>query len=284
MSEPKRTTISRRPPTKEPNLRLRDEPLYSKIFTALQSKILNGEFRDGGYLPSENDLARTFKVSRITATRALNELAAVGLAVREKGRGTRIRIASAGRIVRGPSASGLGQAAKSRKPRSDTNDRRIRLIELKTIKAPSDAAHALGIRAGCRIVYLSRVLNFGGHPFGYVMTYFSPGLGTAWRKEQFDTQLLARLLETESIVIRRSEENIHATHAAADVANHLGTKPDEPLLRITRISYDDYDRPVMYRVAYHPSERYSYTVSSYTPGGPFQNEFIGIYSRHPDIH
>ena len=63
-------------------------PLYHQIYVLLRAKILDQRFGDGDLLPSEAELASSFAVSRITAKRALDEVAAAGLAVRRRGRGT----------------------------------------------------------------------------------------------------------------------------------------------------------------------------------------------------
>ncbi len=65
-------------------------PLYHQIYLVLRNKIIDGEFVDGDLLPGEERTARSCGVSRITAKRALNELAEDGLVVRERGRGTRV--------------------------------------------------------------------------------------------------------------------------------------------------------------------------------------------------
>ena len=65
-------------------------PLYHQIYLILRDKIAGGAYRGGDLLPSEEGTARQFGVSRITAKRALNELADAGYVVRERGRGTRV--------------------------------------------------------------------------------------------------------------------------------------------------------------------------------------------------
>src|SRR5258708_2858375 len=67
-------------------------PLYQQIFEVLRDKIYGGEYEIDSFLPSEQEIAEFFRVSRITAKRALDEMANAGLAVRLHGRGTRVCI------------------------------------------------------------------------------------------------------------------------------------------------------------------------------------------------
>ena len=65
-------------------------PLYHQIYLILKGRITDGVYGPDARLPSEQDLTERFGVSRITAKRAMDELAAEGLVVRERARGTRV--------------------------------------------------------------------------------------------------------------------------------------------------------------------------------------------------
>src|SRR5262245_35798965 len=73
-------------------------PLYHQIYAQLRDAILSGGFANQRFLPSEQEISHQLGVSRITAKRALDELAAAGLVIREQGRGTRVN-ATPGRTV-----------------------------------------------------------------------------------------------------------------------------------------------------------------------------------------
>ena len=65
-------------------------PLYHQIYLVLRNKILTGEYKYGSQILGEMEASEVFEVSRITAKRALNELAEGGFVKRERGRGTRV--------------------------------------------------------------------------------------------------------------------------------------------------------------------------------------------------
>lgn len=66
----------------------RDSSLYAAIYAHLLDEIKAGVYDGGVRLPTEKELTERFFVSRITAKRALNNLAEAGLVVRIPGRGT----------------------------------------------------------------------------------------------------------------------------------------------------------------------------------------------------
>ena len=63
-------------------------PAYRVIYNAILKKINKGKYSKGSAIPSENELARMFGVSRMTARKSVDLLVAEGYLLREKGRGT----------------------------------------------------------------------------------------------------------------------------------------------------------------------------------------------------
>ena len=66
----------------------KESPKWAEIFGKLQKDLRDGVYSQGRPLPSEGALMRKYKVSRITAVRAMNELVKKGLVYRKRGAGT----------------------------------------------------------------------------------------------------------------------------------------------------------------------------------------------------
>ena len=64
--------------------------LYYQIIEILERLIQEREFRIGEYLPSQEELAVLFKVSRITIRNALMELNSKGIVISERAKGARV--------------------------------------------------------------------------------------------------------------------------------------------------------------------------------------------------
>lgn len=64
------------------------ETLYGKIYGDLLAAIQNGQYPNGGQLPSEKELTKRYGVSRITSQKALGMLVEQGYVRRIPGRGT----------------------------------------------------------------------------------------------------------------------------------------------------------------------------------------------------
>jgi len=73
----------------------------AQVFEQMKSLILSGEWAPGIRLPSENNLATLFGVSRITIRQSIHRLVALGLAETHPGEGTNIRTLSPGHCISG---------------------------------------------------------------------------------------------------------------------------------------------------------------------------------------
>jgi GntR family transcriptional regulator, histidine utilization repressor len=63
-------------------------PAYQEIKDYILGRIHGGEWKEGDQVPSENELAREFKVARMTVNRALRELTSEQVLTRVQGAGT----------------------------------------------------------------------------------------------------------------------------------------------------------------------------------------------------
>ncbi|NLA92857.1 MAG: GntR family transcriptional regulator [Spirochaetales bacterium] len=61
---------------------------YQALYFDLQKKIISGDFPEGTKIPSEAELCKFYKVSRITVRRALANLVQLGFVYRLRGQGT----------------------------------------------------------------------------------------------------------------------------------------------------------------------------------------------------
>ena len=66
-------------------------PQYRQLADLIRAAIDRGEYAPGSLLPSEDELARRYNVSRPTVNRAMSILRSEGLIRVERGRGTIVR-------------------------------------------------------------------------------------------------------------------------------------------------------------------------------------------------
>jgi GntR family transcriptional regulator len=198
-------------------------------------------------VPGEQELAAEFHVSRITAKRALNELASAGLVVRERGRGTRVthrpKAPAVTSSIEGwlENISLMGIATEAR------------VLDFGYVAASEDIAHALEIEPGTDVQHAVRVRSLDGEPMSYLVTYVPADIGRQYDREDLDTKPLLLLLELAGVNVASARQTISATLADSEVAGALSVHAGSPLIEVRRVVRDTSGRPVEYiRVLYRP--------------------------------
>jgi GntR family transcriptional regulator len=217
----------------------------------LAEKPDEGEWKPGELIPSEVDLATRFQVSR-AVRKAVDELAAENPLVRRQGKGTFVAtIASRGTVPLPARSSRCRRAGVSAS----------RFVECRRLRAPADIARQLDLRTGDAVVYLRRLLSFGGDPIVLDEIWLPGALFkglTAERLAEYKGPLYG-LFETEfGTRMIRAEEQLRAVGADRQAAQLLGVAADSPLLLVERVSYSYGDRPVEVRRGLCVTEHYHY--------------------------
>ncbi|WP_417418911.1 GntR family transcriptional regulator [Hoeflea sp.] len=228
----------------DPNARV---PLYHQIFLILRNRIFGGEVRPGELVPGEQELATEFNVSRITAKRALNELASAGLVVRERGRGTRVthrpKAPAVTSSIEGwlENISLMGIATEAQ------------VLDFGYVAASEDIAHALELDPGTDVQHAVRVRSLDGEPMSYLVTYVPADIGRQYDRDDLDTKPLLLLLELAGVKVASARQTISATLADSEVSSALSVHAGTPLIEVRRVVRDSAGRPVEYiRVLYRP--------------------------------
>lgn len=229
-------------------------PLYHQIFVVLKSKIQSGELALGAYLPSEHRIASDYAVSRITAKRALNELAQAGLVVRERGRGTRV-------ISRPPPPTITASVEGWLENLSAMgNTTKAHVLEFDYRPASTEVAGALSIGESEIVQRAVRVRSYNGEPFSYLVTHIPEDVGRTFDASDMERLPLLKLLERNGVAASSARQTISATLADTTVAAALGVDVGSPLLEVRRVVFDQAGRGVEYIKALYRPDRYHYEV------------------------
>lgn len=231
-------------------------PLYHQIFLILRGQIIESRLKPGAQVPGEEELARQFNVSRITARRALGELAAEGLVTRGRGKGTHV----SARDHEPPPVHG-GVEGLIENLMAMGLKTQVELLDFSYEPAAPDVAAALEIAPGEEVQRSVRVRSLADGPFSYLTTYVPADIGRKFGRKELGREPLLGLLEKSGVVIDSAEQTLSATLADTRVAPALKTAIGAPLLRISRIVEDRSGRPVEYIVGLYRPDRYQFRMS-----------------------
>ena len=239
-------------------------PLYQQMVVQLQNRIASGEFAPRTFMPGEFDLSRSYGVSRITARRALDELAVVGLVKRERGRGTSVLDRAGSNVMR---TSIDGWLENIRLMQSTTD---VRLLEFDYLKARPEVACALELPEGTEVQRSVRVRSFEGSPMSYLVCFLPGEIGRSFEADDLNSKAMMKLLEYAGHRVVAARQTISAALATPDTAEALGVYAGAPLLEVRRIALCSDERVVQYIRALYRPELYHIEIAmtrKVVPGG-----------------
>ena len=231
-------------------------PLYFRLYSLLKEAILNGTIDNGAQMPTEQQLAETFGVSRITAKRAMDELAAEHLVERRRGKGTHVTYEYKPGPVKAPLV-GMLQEIESMARHSD-----VKVLECRRMKPPANIREALGMGDDEKALYLLRVRSKEGQPFGYYVSW-TCGVDAPLKKRDFVRATRLEIFRDQGLNISHVTQTISAVAASTELADHLDTEEGALLISLARHSYEMHEGEEQLvdflQVYYHP-ERFQYRM------------------------
>jgi GntR family transcriptional regulator len=229
-------------------------PLYSQLKSILEEKIHRQEWKENDRLPSEGELCKQFKVSRITVRQALSELLKAGLIYRDRGRGTFITEgAGLKRPVLKGSIEDLIAAAKGTW---------MRVLSYQETALPPALAGTSKFDPSERVFQLEMVREIPKGPQGYSLIYFPYDLGKAISVEEFqkDTEIISFVEDKLGARAHRANQAIDVGVAGRAVARHLSVEPKTPLLFIRRDYYTRKGSLMFVAITYFRPDRFKYEI------------------------
>jgi GntR family transcriptional regulator len=236
------------------------EPLYHQIFLLLRDEIIAGTRPYGASLPTEQELAAHHAVSRITARRALEELAQKDFVERRRRTGTRITYRARTR----PIEADVEQAVESLL--AFGRDTKVRVLQIATKPCDADVATRLGIAQGDMVERAMRVRLRDDEPLGEVVSHVPASLGLQVTRSDLTATPMLALLRAAGHAIGGGSQTISAGVAGGHLAALLGIDVRAPILQIERIVLDTRQRPLLFTVARYRADRYRIAIDLQPPG------------------
>lgn len=229
-------------------------PLYLQIYEIVKEKIEHHVYEYGDLIPSELELEKLYKVSRITVRQAIAELEKAGYVRRARGKGTSVTYVE--RIDESLSAiRSFTTEMKERGLNPGTS-----FIEISKDAADEDVAKHLGIEVGTEVYCLYRVRTADNEPIVIFETYLSNDYDFPLEKEKYRGAMYDVFEEIGVKIPVRVRENFQAILADQQMANLLDVKVGSPIFKRSRIAFNIENKAVEYTISYYRGDRYSYSI------------------------
>jgi GntR family transcriptional regulator len=228
------------------------EPTYKRIQNAIRKRIEGGQLKPGDMVASERELAKTHKVSLMTARHALADLAREGMVERRHGSGT---------FVAPPKIHFNKLMSYTEQMASRGLTVRSRIVSSGVLENEPEIAARLSLPSTSHLFMLERVRQASDEPFALETCYLSvdefPALagGTLERGSLFVT------LEHEyGVELAYADEEIDSTAADLKTADLLSVPRGAPLLRMRQLIYTTRGKTCMYVVGLYRSGRHTLLI------------------------
>jgi GntR family histidine utilization transcriptional repressor len=227
-----------------------EPPAYEQVKGWIRQHIASGEWRPGDTVPSEASLMSRFSISRMTANRALRELAAEGLVTRVQGSGT--RVAQLHRISSRLVIRDIHEEVAERGHVPGT-----RVLEAGQVKAGPELAESLAVPKGARVFHTIMVHLENGVPIVYEDRYVNPLAAPQYLQADFTLESPTLHLLRHAPVTEASY-TIEACLPNADEAKALEIAVGDPCLILMRRTVSGPHVASVARQVY-PGTRYSFS-------------------------
>jgi GntR family transcriptional regulator, histidine utilization repressor len=220
---------------------------YERIKDHIRRGIAAGTWQAGSQIPSENELARTFSMSRMTANRAIKELEAEGLLERVQGKGTFVTSErSLQSVLR---IQGIDAEIRAR-----GNEHTLKLLNREAVRPARSITEAFGLPVGSRI-FFSRVLHFENEiPMQLEERWVHPKVAPRYLLQEFAQRTPHDYLMSVA-PLTRGVHTIEACLPEGRVARWLKMQDGEPCLLLYRQTWVDETVASLAKL-YHPGTRY----------------------------
>ena len=237
------------PPERSQLERLGGVALWRQIARTIEQEVAEGVLLPGARLPTEAQMSARFGVNRHTVRRALGELSRAGLVLVEQGRGSFIAEDVLDYAVSARTRFSEWIRAHNKEPGG-------RVLDLRELAADAAVAAGLGLRAGARVVRITRLGLADGRPVSLGNHHFPaarfPGLLAALGECDGVSVALARVGLAD---YRRQQTRVTARMPQADEAELLRMPRNRPLLVTESVNVDLAGAVVEYGVSCYPTPR-----------------------------
>jgi GntR family transcriptional regulator, histidine utilization repressor len=223
------------------------QPLYLRVKRHILDNIGSGKWGATARVPSENELVKSFGVSRMTANRALKELRDEGVLVRIAGVGSFV----AHRPVR---SHPLEVRSIADEIRERSHAHRAEVVALERVRATDQLAKDFEIAPGTGL-YCSAIVHFeNDRPVQLEDRYVLPQLAPDYLGVDF-TRMASYDYLIKVAPLQEAEHLLRAVMPDERTRKLLAMKRDEPCLLVIRRTWSQGQIASVARL-HHPGSRY----------------------------
>ena len=235
-----------------------DEPSHARIAAWLLDRITSGHLRTDDRLPSEEELAASIGVSRMTLRQALGSLEAGGWLERKRGR-------SGGSFVREPRVSVdlTGLPGFTEQMRRANVRAGARIVRAGLIDPSAEIAEGLELGRGQQVIEIVRVRSARRQPLALEETYLPAHLFPGLLDRNLTASIYGLMGRHYDLAPQSAQEWLEPEISSAERAALLDVEPGSALMLVTRKASAVDGVPVEYAHDRYRSDRTRITLKTH---------------------
>jgi GntR family transcriptional regulator len=232
-------------------------PLYHQVEQVIRHRINTRQYASGAQIPSEHELGRELKVSRVTIREALRELVRENLLLKVQGKGTFVA-PELPKVLQPIKYNGFLEDLYQRVQQLDVIN-----VEMGRVPVPDNVRATLHLPDSvAEIVQIKRCRHGKGEPFSFTVNYLPVEIGSRVDPAVLKTVPINTVFERDlKIPILRAEETVEAAPANPEVAGQLAIPVLYPVMHVTRVMFTEGDRAFEVVETFYRADKYHYSVN-----------------------
>jgi len=227
-------------------------PLYHQLYSSLKRAITSGEIVFGEQMPTEQQLSEALDISRITAKRAMDELAGDDLIARQRGKGSYVTYKYTHEPVKAP-LLGLLENLEDMGKRS-----LVKVISVEALAPPPNIRDILDLSKDDVATKIVRTrFDEEGNVFAFYVSWTLPNL-KGFTKSKVEKQTRLSIIKENGISISKVDQTLGAQNADEFVANLLNVANNAALLELRRNHFDQNGKVVDVLVGLYNPKLFQY--------------------------
>lgn len=229
-------------------------PLYVQIREGLRREIEERILTPGDKLPSEDELADKYGVSRMTVRQGLMDLIDEGLLYRRHGLGTFVAQPQVER-----DHTGLTNFFENSRQKDVKASIQVLIADI--LPARLKVAKALNLKEGELAIHIKTLRFSDDIPVTVHDAYVPYRLFSQLLQEDLESRHLWDYMEKYGYKVKKAVQRLEAREADEELASLLKIEVSTPILYKERTVYSDDGTPVEFTYCYNRGDRYSLTVT-----------------------
>ncbi|MGD9604759.1 MAG: GNAT family N-acetyltransferase [Bacilli bacterium] len=227
--------------------------IYQVIENDLRHDILEGKYKHGDIIPSEVELASTYKVTRMTVRQAINNLLIDGFIYRHKGRGTFVTYNKRNIDFEDKPYFSFNN------DKANNNELRTTVLIFEIRAADELLALRLQLKTGDPLYYVERVVSYDNLPLLFERLYLPANMYANLNEKIFEKSFYQYAKEQLHWNLVSCNINIEARGLSGRAAEVLQLSQGDPALYCSSVAHLVNGRAILYTRTFFNAEQVNFS-------------------------